>query len=1359
MICKETSTFESEKLTEIKKKEYIKEPPHMENVEMLKNKVERLKNSMVPETNIPDLKNRLIAVGLIDRIEGGEPIALPKRGEWTQKDDPKVPNPEKRQEPGFVLVGSDVEKLYPSLRPLEAARLTRKAILESDIDITGVNLKKALRYIYIIGGVELIDRTGLNRLKPKWLGKRADLIALGGTKTNSDEYWSDTKNSIHRREAKMIIATMVEIGVIVTMGTHLYTFNGVTYVQLAGGPIGLRLTAALANLLMAFFDRALRDTLEREHIKILLSFRYVDDGRLGMQPISPGWSWYDGQLQFFQDRVLEDTELGPQKHTTRVIGDILNSIVPYLSFTTEDSEDFQNGKLPTLDCELWIENNKIMHQFYEKPQVSNRLLLKTTALASSSLKSSIIQEGVRRLKNTSLDINKHIRDEILNKFSVKLVNSGFSREETQTFLVLSVTSFVHKLSLSELPTNHKDFKPLHLSKEYMKEERLFNKARAKSGWFKDSKLKGKIENGKKHESSEQTKSWKTLVPKQWKEKITRQREVEGVNISTVMVVPNTDESELLNLLIQKEAQLCRITGYRTKLIEGNGVPLNRLLPAPTVKSMCDQMDLCQVCVGSEGVTRCQVRNVVYVSECLLCWDQLDDSKEDRRQIYIGETSRSLRERSSEHIKGAKRMDEENFISKHWQSLHPEREDPPVFVFRVNKVHRDALSRELHEAVLIQKIKEDECILNSKSEWNKTSLSRLCIEKDEWELRKELAANDKHEATAKILNKRFKESKKTISFYDALTKTRNINTSNRMVSKADSDVNGQLTDSGPMVKQTNTAPTHELQMVTRVDDYNKIQTNKKFYEFSRTNKRRNDQLLDQGEEDLVVGRERRLKVQRTRGPVVECKNDQRTRGPVVECNNDRDGVRKPRQTEIFLKKRRPSFQDLSTSLSTLPESPGSSARGLTRSGARPRIKLVRPQSRQNLESDKFNCYLKSGEGTTRLEKMLKTKIQPKIRVSGCRNVSKEINKKETSLLSDSIKIEYVWRPDMSLHETKTDGQHGCKLNVAELGYLWTLRGELPSDPQWVMALDPGNCADDFSPMSPTSPTGIIDMCDWEDYTKAIPVEEHNLLMREMNKLTISRRKEESQREKSLNSEIDPTVWEFVKLLSHKLDQNAIQNLYGKLQSPTGNMIVSMLEGHKLRSTFDFEKAIAREWKLQENLNGHRVQTGAKSEVTWNFRMIDMAAGPGTALNTIFELKEQGILRGAKRRLRFTDETEISQECKQLKMMEIDDLKQMDSSAEAREIVTVQRSKVKINVSTTVGGWHGGKRSPPKLQQPRFTSPKSGGERISSPRVGRSTHKRRVNQIDSNQSLIKEFFACSPRGNKVDSTVLVEGSENR
>ena len=379
---------------------------------------------MVPGTLIPDIKSRLIATGLMDRIEDGQSISLPNNGDSENR--PKTDKLPPVQGEGFVLVGSDVEKLYPSLRSLEAARLVRMAAIDTKIEFLGVDFKKALRYIYVVGGIELIDRAGLNRLAPTWLGKRSDLLSVGGVKTNEDKWWRDSSRIIHRHEKKKIVGIVLEIGVIAAMGTHLYTFNEITYIQLQGGPIGLRLTAALAALVMCYFDKTLSSLLDRERIKTLLSFRYVDDSRLGLRPINPGWRWKGNKLEFVRELVEEDIEIGPQRRTTNVVKDILNSIVTYLKFTTEDCEDFQSGKLPTLDCELWVVDNEIRYQFYEKPQCSNRLLLKNTALSATSLMSSLVQEGVRRLLNTSIGGETHIRDDIMNKFSKKLMNSGYS---------------------------------------------------------------------------------------------------------------------------------------------------------------------------------------------------------------------------------------------------------------------------------------------------------------------------------------------------------------------------------------------------------------------------------------------------------------------------------------------------------------------------------------------------------------------------------------------------------------------------------------------------------------------------------------------------------------------------------------------------------------------------------------------------------------------------------------------------------------------------------------------------------------------------------------------------------------------
>ena len=350
----------------------------------ISNRVEFLRSAMIDDSPVPDIKKRLTGVGLIDRITPlGVPIKLPVNDYRAKEDIPPV------QEAGFVMVGSDVEKLFPSLKPLEAARLTRMAVLETDISINNFDPYIGMRYIFIMGGREFVERSGLSKYCPTWLGERVDLISISGKKTNEDKSWRDTSRDIPDHDIKKIVGAVLEIGILVTMGTHLYTFDGSTYIQLTGGPIGLRLTAALANLVMAYFDQALERLLLREKLKPNLMFRFVDDGRIGLRPVRAGWRWVGGGMKYNTDWVDEDKNMGPQKRTTKVIHEALNSISDYLRFTTEDHLDFGEMKLPTLDCQLWVNDYKIIYEFYEKPQVANRTLQSDTALSRTSLDASL----------------------------------------------------------------------------------------------------------------------------------------------------------------------------------------------------------------------------------------------------------------------------------------------------------------------------------------------------------------------------------------------------------------------------------------------------------------------------------------------------------------------------------------------------------------------------------------------------------------------------------------------------------------------------------------------------------------------------------------------------------------------------------------------------------------------------------------------------------------------------------------------------------------------------------------------------------------------------------------------------------
>ena len=95
-------------------------------------------------------------------------------------------------------------------------------------------------------------------------------------------------------------------------------------------------------------------------------------------------------------------------------------------------------------------------------------------------------------------------------------------------------------------------------------------------------------------------------------------------------------------------------------------------------------------------------------------------KEEEVGVYVGETSRTLAERALEHVTCSERIDVENFITKHWALKHSNLTEYPKMRFKVIKQCKDALSRQVTEAVWI----EDTSNLNSKAEWARNSLAHV-----------------------------------------------------------------------------------------------------------------------------------------------------------------------------------------------------------------------------------------------------------------------------------------------------------------------------------------------------------------------------------------------------------------------------------------------------------------------------------------------------------------------------------------------------------------------------------------------------------------------------------------------------------
>ena len=88
------------------------------------------------------------------------------------------------------------------------------------------------------------------------MGSRKDLITVGGKKSKDPKSWRDTNREIFKTDEKKIFAAVMDVMINVAMATHVYSFGGKVFLQADGGPIGLKLTAALAALIMKLWDIA-----------------------------------------------------------------------------------------------------------------------------------------------------------------------------------------------------------------------------------------------------------------------------------------------------------------------------------------------------------------------------------------------------------------------------------------------------------------------------------------------------------------------------------------------------------------------------------------------------------------------------------------------------------------------------------------------------------------------------------------------------------------------------------------------------------------------------------------------------------------------------------------------------------------------------------------------------------------------------------------------------------------------------------------------------------------------------------------------------------------------------------------------
>ena len=304
-----------------------------------------------------------------------------------------------------------------------------------------------------------------------------------------------------------------------------------------------------------------------------------------------------------------------------------------------------------------------------------------SAINAKSKRTILTQECLRRIRNTKVELGNGVRNDHLNIFMIKMKNSGYSKNYRIQILDSAIKAFKKMLEEDKNGT-----KPLYRNRQWNRDERQQSKENKRNNWYQDSK------------NTE-------------------------TNYKSVLFVPPTPGSELLKELRNREEELNKNKKERIKIVEKGGEKIEKILTKknPFKEEKCTDK-WCPLCKGSVGEIKiaCNTNNLGYRWVCRTC-----EITKKITKVYEGETSRSIRVRSSEHLSAFKNKRSDSVLYKHKTLEHINEE--VEYGLEITGLFKDALTRQANESVRIYTRRGTD-ILNSKSEFNHPPTARVVVEK-------------------------------------------------------------------------------------------------------------------------------------------------------------------------------------------------------------------------------------------------------------------------------------------------------------------------------------------------------------------------------------------------------------------------------------------------------------------------------------------------------------------------------------------------------------------------------------------------------------------------------------------------------
>ena len=250
---------------------------------------------------------------------------------------------------------------------------------------------------------------------------------------------------------------------------------------------------------------------------------------------------------------------------------------------------------------------------------------------------------VRRLLNSSEDLGKAAKIKIVDEYTQKLANSGYKGEQLKKIITNGIKGYEGKRRRALIAGRE-----LHRTAKESQGARAKKKLLSRTTWFRRRKNNKEPKEGFKEESIRGGGRFNKL-----------KRELKT---KSVLFVEQSPGGELASKMREVLRGMEQTLGFKIKVAESAGKTLGSMFPISTLEegAQCGRVS-CVTCTQDvEEMPPCTKKNLVYENICLECnpgaakKGELETIKEGAPSIYIGETSRSIFERSREHVEGRRK---------------------------------------------------------------------------------------------------------------------------------------------------------------------------------------------------------------------------------------------------------------------------------------------------------------------------------------------------------------------------------------------------------------------------------------------------------------------------------------------------------------------------------------------------------------------------------------------------------------------------------------------------------------------------------------------------------------------------------